>query len=177
MNAMRVVLDRFENAIRLRNPNVAKALQFGLSEDIIVKALRDNDVKGAIQPIVCYFSWRNGCQYDSSMTLGEISPFPESIYGFLDLKTALEHFGLMHAALVYHPKYDETDGRYFPLFWDNANSWIALDLDHNQHSRIVLLITESEILVHEAYQTFEEFIQDATYANMKNEPLTCFGRL
>ena len=170
----RALLEHLENLIRQTKPDVANALQPGLIEDAMQTMLRAGKVGGNVYPILSFFGWRNGCEFDSSTTLGEASPFPESIYGFLDFKTAIEHFGLFHETLIYHPKFDEADGRYFPLFWDSSNSWIALDLDPNAHGRVVLLITESEELAYEAYSTLEAFIQDAIQANSKNEPLTCF---
>ena len=107
------------------------------------------------------------------MTLGEASPFPESVHGFADLQTMIEHFQMFHETFVYHPKFEDVDGRYFPLFWDSSTGYLAVDL-RDQKGRVVILDPETEDLTHEAYVSFEDFLKDAIRANEKNEGLACF---
>lgn len=170
-----ILFEQFEQEIRHRKPGLADLLRPGLPADTIRVMLQTAGINGFLEPVITYFSWKDGS--DPGLTILESSPFPESIYGFLDLRTAIEHFNLFHESLIYHPKFEEADRRYFPLFWDSSNSWIALDIDSNCGGRVVLLITESEQLVHEGYATVEEFLQDATDANIEDRPLTCFERL
>ena len=169
----KALLERFEAEIRHRKPDLADALQPGLPEDSIREMLQATEVKGAIEPVVRFFAWKNGCQLDSSVTLGEASPFPESVYVFVDLKTMIEHFGGFHEGFVYHPKFDEADGRYFPLFWDNSTGYLAVDLQSASH-RVVLLDPESEDLAREVYGSFDDFLKDGIRANEENDSLTFF---
>ena len=168
-----VLLNQFEEAIRQRNPNLADRLQPGLSGEQIKKMLQDTGIEGGVEPIVNLFSWRNGSQFDVGVRLAEVTLFPESVYILTDLKTMIEHFEMFHDGFVYHPKFDEADGRYFPLFWDNATGYLAVDLK-SPNSRVVLLDPESEDLAREAYSSFDEFLKDAIRANEEGDSLAFF---
>jgi hypothetical protein len=169
----KALLEQFERAVRKRNPALADSLQPGLPEADIREMLQTEGVRGHIEPIVSFFVWKNGTALDPDVTLGEASPFPESIYCFGDLNTMIEHFVGFHEGFAYHPKFEETDGRYFPLFWDNSTGYLAVDLRSPKH-RVVLLEPESEELASSAYASFEEFLRDAIRANEEDDDLTCF---
>ena|SRR5688572_6606248 len=167
------LLEQFERAIRKRNPALADSLQPGLPEATIREMLQDADVRGHIDAILTFFAWKNGTALDAEVTLGEASPFPESIYCFADLNTMIDHFIGFHEGFVYHPQFDEVDGRYFPLFWDNSTGYLAIDL-RSSKQRVVLLEPESEDLAGDAYPSFEEFLRDAIRANEEDDNLVCF---
>jgi hypothetical protein len=168
-----VLLDLFEQAMRQRNPALADLLQPGLPEEHIREMLKAADIQGLVDPIVSLFAWKNGTVFGRGITLEQASPFPESVYVFVDLKTMIKHFTGFHEGFVYHPKFDEADERYFPLFWDNSTGYLAVDL-HNAKHRLVLLDPESEDLAQEAYGSFEKFLEDAIRANEENDGLVCF---
>lgn len=167
------LLEYLEKAVRQRNPELAVRLRPGLSEDDIRKMLQNAGVSGDVEPVVSLFAWHDGSQPDPWATLVEASPFPESVYVFGDLATMIEHFKSFHESFVYHPKFYEVDGRYFPMFWDNSTGYLALDLNGSTH-RVVLLEPESEELAREAYSSFEGFLKDAIRANEEDDILTCF---
>jgi hypothetical protein len=167
------LLEQFERAIRKRNPALADSLQPSLPEATIREMLQNADVRGHIEPILSFFAWKNGTALGPDVTLGEASPFPESIYCFADLNTMIDHFAMFHEGFVHHPKFEEVDGRYFPLFWDNCTGYLAIDLRSPKH-RVVLLEPESEDLAGDAYSSFEEFLQDAIRANEEDDNLVCF---
>ncbi len=167
------LLNLLEQSIRQRNPVLADALQPGLPEEQIREVLRRAKVEGEIEPIVCLFSWKNGTQIDFGATLNEMSPFPGTIYTLRDLKTMTEDFIMFHQSIVFHPQFAESDGRYFPIFWDNSTSYLAVDLK-SSGGRVVLLEPEGEELARTAYNSFEDFLKDAIRANQEDERLMCF---
>jgi len=169
----KALLNQLEKAIRQRNPTLANRLQPGLSGEQVRKMLQDAEIEGGVEPIVNLFSWKNGSQFDASVRLAEVALFPESVYVFPDLKAMIEHFKMFHEGFVYHPNFDEADGRYFPLFWDNSTGYLAADLKSPTH-RVVLLDPESEDLAREVYSSFEEFLKDAIRANEENDSLAFF---
>ncbi len=135
-------------------------------------------VRGALDPIVGLFSWKDGSNvYDSELTREQASIFPKSIYMFVELESMIADFKGFAECLVNHPEYKKIVGRFFPLFWDGSNSWLATDLDPAYHNRVVLLHTEFEQMAFAAYDSFDNFLNDAIRANEENEGLTCFDVL
>lgn len=165
---IKILLNQFEDAIRQREPAVADSLQRGLPEEDIRKTLREAGVNGNIAPIVSVFSWKNGSQLSP-----EFSPFPKSIYSFGNLRTMIEHFLMFHEAFIYHPKFEQADRRYFPIFWDTSAGYLAIDLK-SLSGRLVLLDPETEDMARDAYATFEDFLKDAVRANKERDNLACF---
>ena len=94
---------------------------------------------------------------------------------FMDLSMMLAHFNGFKEGAVYHPRYSDLVGRYFPLFWDGSDGWIAVDLDPAKHTRVVVLVMELEDAVLEAYETFNAFLTDAIRANNEKDELACFS--
>jgi len=168
------LLENLREAIRARNRVLAERLIPGLPEVRIRRALDRAKVQGAVEPIVRLFSWKNGSALDSTLEQMQASPFPGSLYMFMDLEMMLSHFKEFKECSKFHPKYGEITGRYFPMFWDGSDNWLALDLNPSCSSRIVLLETESEEMVREAYASFEDFLHDAIRANRQNQRLACF---
>jgi hypothetical protein len=168
------LLDNFERAIRQRNKILSDRLQPGLPDDRIQRMLKRAKVEGAIGPVVSLFSWRNGSRLDPSLTLGQASPFPGSVYIFMDFEMMLAHFRGFKELAGFQPKFAEVVGRYFPLFWDGATGYLAVDLKPLSHSRIAMLDPESESFVTVVYESFEDFLKDAIRANQENDNLTCF---
>lgn len=172
------LFQRLEAALRQRNPQLAERLQPGLSEARIRRMLERAEVQGAVAPVVSLFSWKNGVNNDGlALSMEQASLFPKSIYMFMELDMMAADFGNFRDCLVNNPDYARVVERYFPLFWDGSNSWLAVDLDPLCHNRIVLLHTEFEQMVFEAYASFEEFLNDAIRANEENDSLAGFGKL
>jgi len=172
------LLQKLEAALRQRNPQLAERLQPGMPETRIRRLLERAEVRGVVEPIVSLFSWKNGVNNDClALSMEQASPFPKSIYMFMELDMMTAHFGNFKDCLAHHPEYAKVAGRYFPLFWDGSNSWLTVDLDPSSHSRIVLLHTEFEQMVFEAYGSFEEFLNDAIRANEENDSLAGFDKL
>jgi hypothetical protein len=167
------LLELLYQAIHRRNPVLADSLQPGLPKDNIREMLQAAEVKGYIEPIVDLFAWKNGPAPDPSEMPEELSLFPGSIYDFEDLKTAIAHFVGCREALEFvgHPKFDEIDGRYFPLFWDMFTGYLAVDLQ-SAENRVVLFELELPELVMEIYVSFEAFLKDAIRANEEDEHMT-----
>ncbi len=172
------LLEELEVALRQRNPQLAKRLQSGISEARIRRMLDRSKARGAIEPVVSLFSWKNGTDnFCNELSKEQASPFPKSVYMFMELDMLLGHFAGFEECLTYHPEYARVVGRYFPLFWDGSNSWLAVDLDPVGHNRIVLVHTEFEQMLFEAYDSFEQFLKDAIQANQKGVSLSCFEAL
>src|SRR5215831_6946018 len=112
------LLPKLEKALRERNPNLASRLQPGLSEERVRRTLRRAKVDGAVEPVVALFSWKNGTRVDSSLTQREASPFPASVYMFMDLETMIAHLRGFGEGAAHHPRMRQLVGRYFPFFWD-----------------------------------------------------------
>jgi len=170
----KALLEDLERAIRQRNPTLAQRLRPGLPESRIRKMMAERDIAGVIDPIVALFAWKNGSRLDPKITLEQSSPFPASIYTFMDLEMMIQDFIGFKEVGAYHPKYTEVVDRYFPIFWDGSTGYLALDLEPSGHNRVVLLDPESEAFVSQAYLSFEEFLKDAIRANEENDRLKCF---
>jgi hypothetical protein len=172
------LFEKLESALRQRNPEVAERLQLGLSESRIRRKLERSKVRGAVEPIVSLFSWKNGVNnYDQAFSREQASLFPKSIYLFTELDMMAADFQGFKECMEHHPAYAKVVGRYFPLFWDGSNSWLAVDLDPANKSRVVLIHTEFEQMVFKAYDSFNEFLSDAIRANEENDSLSCFDSL
>jgi hypothetical protein len=172
------LFEKLETVLRHRNPQLADRLQPGISESRIRRMLERAGVRGAVEPIVNLFAWKNGADvHGDELTREQASLFPKSIYMFMELDMMTADFSHFKDCLVHHPEYAKVVGRYFPLFWDGSNSWLAVDLDPGNHNRVVLVHTEFEQMVFEAYGSFEDFLNDAIRANEENDSLTCFGTL
>jgi hypothetical protein len=169
------LLRQFEEALRKRNPVLHERLKRGLSEARIRTKLEKAGVTGNVEPIVSLYSWKNGTDLDSSLTQSQASPFPESIYIFMDFSMMLGHFeGFRHRAKDF-PSYGDIQERFFPLFWDGSDGWIAVDLQPAKQTRVVVLVMELEDAVMQAYETFDAFLTDAIRANNEDDELTCFS--
>jgi hypothetical protein len=172
------LLQRLEMAVRQRSPQLAERLQPGLSERRIRRELERSNVGGCVHPIVSLFSWKNGVNNDSgALSREQASLFPRSIYMFMELDMMTAHFQGFFEDMQCHPAYARILGKYFPLFWDGSNSWLAVDLDPSNQSRLILLHTECEQMAFEAYSSFEGFLRDAVRANQEDDSLAGFDRL
>ena len=168
----KALLEEFERAIRKRNPTLGDRLDAPLPEARIQRMLHRGNVTGAIGPILNLFGWKNGSRLDPSLTLAQATPFPGSIYIFMDLELMIGHFRGFEEGAMYHPKFSQVVGRYFPIFWDGSTGYIAVDLKSSTE-RVVLLDPESKDFVQEAYPSFGDFLMDAIRANEENESLRC----
>jgi DNA-binding Lrp family transcriptional regulator len=170
----RDLLEKFEHAIRRRNSALADRLLPGLPEARIRRMLDRGKVKGAIEPIVALYSWKNGTQPNAYVTPEQPSLFPGVVYMLAELDLMIAHFCGFKEVSTYHPRYTEVIGRYFPLFWNGSTDFLAVDLEPSSQSRVVVLEKKAEKLVREAYASFEEFLTDAIRANENNDKLSCF---
>jgi hypothetical protein len=172
------LFEKLGAALRQRNPELADRLQPGLSENRIRRKLERIEVRGSIEPIVSLFAWKNGVNNSDQALSGEqASLFPKSIYLFTELDMMAADFQGFKECMEHHPAYAKVVGRYFPLFWDGSNSWLGVDLNSTQNSRLVLIHTEFEQMVFQAYDSFEEFLNDAIRAIEENVSLACFDSL
>lgn len=167
------LLDEFGEALRQRNPVLADRLRPGLPLSRIRKMLARAKVEGLLKPIECLYAWKNGTRLDPSIK-DLASPFPESVYMFMDLEMMLADFSGFKELAAYHPEYAVLVGRYFPVFWDGSTSWLAIDLSPAMGSRVVLIDPETGTAARDVYPSFEEFLKDAIRANRENDTLTCF---
>jgi hypothetical protein len=167
------LIDNFDKALHRNNPVLASRLQPGLLDSQIRKILTKAGVKGDIDPIVRLFGWKNGTRIDPSLTQAQASPFPHSVYMFEDLEMMVAHFQGFREGAMYHPRMGSLVGRYFPIFWDGSTGWLAVNLESSKHGQVVLIETEWENPVREAYSSFEEFLEDAIRANEQGGKLVC----
>lgn len=170
------LLETFEDALRERNQVLAKRLRTGLPPDRIRRLLNRAKINGSTDPLLFVYAWKNGTDIDETLTESQASPFPKSIYMFMELEMMIVHFQGLAEGAVYHPRMVEMVGRYFPIFWDGSTGYLAVDLQKNEKSQVVLIEIEWEIPVRRAYASLEEFLIDAIRANRENEPLSCFGQ-
>jgi hypothetical protein len=171
----KALLENFERALSQRNPILAERLQPGLSESRIRRMLQRVKAEGAVEPVVELFAWKNGSVVDPSIAQ-HASPFPNSNFIFMDLEMMAAHFRGFDECAVYHPRYTKIVGKYFPLFWDGSDCWLAVDLNPRNQTRVVLVETQSEHMVRQVYDSFDGFLRDAIHANEKRIKLTCFAQ-
>ncbi len=166
------LLVTFEKALRQGNPILADRLQAGLPEPRMRRMLDRAKVQGDIGPILVLFGWKNGSRLDPSVAQ-HASPFPGSEYIFMDLEMMTADFRGFYECATHHPRYAKIAGKYFPMFWNGSNDWLAVDLDPRNQTRVVLLETESEGMLRKAYGSFDALLEDAIRANEMKQTLTC----
>ena len=180
------ILRRLEQAVVDRNPLLAERLKPGLTESGIRQALNRANVKGAVEPIMELYLWRNGTALDEKIPMEATSFFPVDIYQFLDLETALNQLESMRQASTElqgmfegteaHSMFSDLSGQLFPLFSDGATGTIAVDLTPSKGNPVLVIELESTDPIRQAYGSFEEFIGDAIRANQETDALRCFQR-
>lgn len=168
------LLERFEKAIASRNARLAESFQHGLSEASIRRKLEKSGANGLVDPVVALFSWKDGTRPNAGLTMEQASVFPKIHYIFLEFDMMLAHFSGFGECATYHPRLKQIVGRYFPMFWDGSNRYVAVDLEPSSHSSVVLLDTQAANPVRKAYSSFESFLNDAIRANKMDESLGCF---
>jgi hypothetical protein len=167
------LFESFEKALRQRNPILADRLEPGLPESRVRRMLQRAKVEGATERVVELFAWKNGTRIDPSVAR-HASPFPFSDYIFMDLEMMIVDFQGFSEGALYHARMTQLVGRYFPIFWDGSNGWIATDLRPSQCNRVVLVDAQAERPVRPAYDSFDQFLKDAIRANEQGDKLTCF---
>jgi len=148
-------------------------LEGGLPERRIRDMLHRAKVEGNVEPIVDLFGWKNGARADPSVAQ-YASPFPNSEYIFMDLEMMVVDFRGFDELAMYHPRYANVVGKYFPVFWNGSDCWMAVDLEPSNQSQVVLIEGQLENITRPLYDSFHEFLKDAIRANEANDKLTCF---
>jgi hypothetical protein len=166
---MKRLLQELETAVFRRKPELAGHLLLGLPEASVRRTLELECVKGNVEPIVALFSWRNGTKAIVQFTPEQPSLFPGGGYLFMPLTLMLSQFRRFPQVAMLRLRYAEVVGRYFPLFWNGATDYLALDLDPAGGTRVVVIEDQADKLVREACPTFEDFLWDAIQANKNNE--------
>ncbi len=168
------ILTRLENAIRNRNPRTADALLPGVTEPEVKGVWDSADVDADLSALIALYGWHNGMS-----DVGE-GFFPETGYRFLPLQAAAEHFHAMRAVAAELAEFTQDPtgiaagaGRYFPLFWDGATGYIAVDLSGKSNRGIVLIDFEAPEPYQQAYRTLRDFMIDAVRAVEMNKRLAC----
>lgn len=171
---MQELIQKLEAAVLRRNPLLAEKLQPGLPVDQIRKDLKRAGIEGAIDPIVQLYSWRNGTVLDMDLASSKTGFVPEVVYQFVNLKRAIVYMKGYKEYAHYHSRLSALVGRYFPILWDGATGWIAVDIKPSSHNEVVTIQFEDDKPLREAYPSFEVFLKDLIRANEENDSLFCF---
>lgn len=184
------LIQQLEAAILSRNPSLAERLRPGLPIEQIKKDLKRAGVEGAIDPILKLYSWRNGTnlQGESPGLKAGFIP-PEIVQLSEDIKRHLlllgverdtdfrtYHFIELKMAILYRNGYKKSAQyleRYFPVLWDGSTNWIAVDIGPSGHNKVVMIQKRDAQPLQEGYDSFEQFLKDAVWANENNEPPAC----
>lgn len=202
MQSMNPLIQKLEIALLSRNPALADRLRPSLPVEKIRKDLKRAGITGSIDPIVQLYAWKDGTNLQGESATVQAAftppmevPLSEDIkqalflihgvkretdmeaYHFPDLKWAILQMRAYKSYAQHNPKLSVLVGRYFPFLWNGSNNEIALDLEPSGHNRVVTIRTQDEQPLREAYDSFEEFLQDAIRANETSEPLSCLLRL
>src|SRR2546425_304002 len=83
------LLEKFEAALRQRNPQLTERLQPGIPEARIRRMLERAGARGALAPIVSLFSWKNGTNnFCNELSKEQASPFPTRRHARKTLKNS-----------------------------------------------------------------------------------------
>lgn len=167
-------LHDLEQALKTRVPLVAERLQPGLAEAKIRKMLEKGGAKGAIEPLVHLYSWKNGTKLGLELASSWQGVFPGPVYYFTELDRSIDDLDFLNQVSVHKPKLAEAVNRYFPFLWNGAVRFMALDIAPAAGGRIMLIDTDAEQPIHEAYKSFADLIADIVRANRENTGLACF---
>lgn len=175
------LLAKLERAIRARSSALADSLLPGLTEFEIRNTLTNVKAAGDISALLLLYMWHNGISSAAQALPSDSAFVPGTGYRFLSLQDAAEQYKALNTAahdlieLTGDPTHLAQGTRWhFPVFWDGATGYLALDLRPSQGNRIVIIEVESEKPFQQAYETFEEFIADVLRANEENDTLACF---
>jgi len=171
--SQRLIIE-LEAAIAAKNPALAQRLQPGLPDDAVKQYLSEAQVTGEVDALIALYTWKNGTVADESTLLTETAFFPDELYQFLPIQTAISQLKDMHSGATFHPKLAQEIARYFPMFWDNSTGFIAVDVTNGSNNRVVLLDFEEAERAREAFSSFDDFIRDAIRANVEDDRLACF---
>lgn len=152
------LLKQLEVALRERNPNLAQSLKPGLPAAKIRQILQRAGVDGDVEPVVTLFTWKNGCQPDPGNTM---RLFPTLDYQFWDLKRMVIYFTAFQSLAKSNPKLLELASRFFPLFWNGASAWLAVDLQPAHHNQVVVIDAAAERPVEPLCHSFDQFLREA----------------
>ncbi len=185
------LLGELERLVLARNPLVAKGLQPGLPEARVRRYLERGKVTGDIEILIALYTWRDGSTPvavdDGKATVDRFTLarpvfFPGQPYYFLALEEAVEDFrsfkgsarGVLAGQAYRHVPYmSEAVGRYFPVFSTFSTGWLCVDVLRSSRNRVMIVDFDLDrILV--AYDSFEEFMDDAIRASREGRGLTCF---
>lgn len=195
---MKELIQQLEAAILRRNPLLLEMMRPGLPVEKIKKELKRASVAGAVDQLVGLYSWRDGTNLQGfgseALEAGFTPPIEVELsdfikqellrlgvkrdtdlrqYNFIELKSAILYAKEYEQIAKHNPKMYIVVGRYFPILWDGATGWVAVDTEPSAHNRIVTIQMRDEQPLREAYDSFEDFLKDAIRANESNEPLAC----
>ena len=145
-----VLLSRLAAAISKRNPKLGNALRPGMPEARVRRTLEKSGATGSVDPVVAFFSWKDGTRTDVGLTREQVSVFPKHYYIFLEFNTMLGHFRDYEEYASYYSRLKKIAGRYFPILWDGSNRHIAVDFDASSKSKIAIIDTQANDPVREA---------------------------
>ena len=166
-------LVRLERALTKRNPRLLGILNPGIKKSLIKNLLSRSTIAGETEPIYRMYSWRDGTGVARPYTLEYLSFFPCELFTLLNLRTAVLHMEMWTEAAQYNPKLSQGVGRCFPLFYDGATDYLALDTMPGYNGRIINFEYESDEPFRVVYTSFDEFLEDAIQANEIGKPLKC----
>ena len=170
-------LKELERVVRLRNPLLAERLQPGLTERRIMRMLEMAEVRGAIGPLLELYCWKNGTIIDREMASSRTGLFPGPPYQFTELRRAIADFNSFNeaaAADCQTERLAEAVDRYFPILWNGAVRWMAVDLKPSEGHRVMLIDADSNRPFRQGYASFDDFIGDVIRANEEASPPVCF---
>ena len=175
------LLAKLESAIRARSPALADSLLPGLPDFEIRNTLSNVNAAGDLTALLLLYMWHNGISSPARALPSDSAFLPRTAYRFLSLQDAAEQFAALSTVghdlieLTGDPTHLAQDARWhFPVFWDGATGYLAVDLRPLRGNGIVIIEVESEDPFRQAYETFEKFIADVLRANEENDMLACF---
>ena len=98
-----------------------------------------------------------------------VSLLPKQTYYFISLERAVNDFDFVKQIAKKYPTAAPVTGRYFPILWNAATGWFALDLNSETAGRVAIIQPKAQDACHDAYDSFEAFISDVVRANREDD--------
>ena|SRR6266567_3185821 len=154
------VLLELDRVLEERSPLVYRHLRPGLDSRTVEKKLAIVDVSS--QDLIDFYRWHNGVEWDSPIRFAKRWLFSGPRFLPNELTMACAHFYDWEELSGYRPQLKVATGGLFPMLWNAAASWLALNVDVNSagFGGIYLIDLDVENQVRLVRPSIREFLKE-----------------
>jgi hypothetical protein len=158
--SIRPVLLELDRVLAERNALVYNHLRSGLDSDTIENKLAVFDIES--QDLLDFYTWHNGVEWDGAIRNARRWLFGGPRFLQDEFALACAQFHDWEELSSYRPQLKGAIGTLFPVMWNAAASWLALNIDPNSASfgGVYVIDLDAEIQVRRARPSIREFFEE-----------------